>query len=189
MATNSVVCNRLKRFVKNPAATAGQKIALIGTDANAPESPTSIKRECESCPATPTSIMANKHQPFEFVPVSGTNIRGDAATRRRVRSRAQADYRRKNPPAPKTALNDHFDVGQWLRVLSHDTSVIGPTELRAPRAAAQRSASSNSTIARLSPFEQKGSDVFQLLSTAERNRAQILWQHCKLFASTCCNTH
>ncbi|KAJ6780148.1 hypothetical protein PWT90_01964 [Aphanocladium album] len=122
--------------------------------------------------------MIAKAQPFEFISVSGTNIKGDAATRKRVRSKAQADYRQKNAPAPKPALKDKFDVGEWLQVVSHDASGIKSRQCAYSRSQTPPSTSSEGAISRSpSPFERSGSDVFQLMSPAERKRAQMLWQH------------
>lgn len=116
-------------------------------------------------------------QPFEFITVSGKNIKGDAVTRKRVRSRAQADYRRRNPPAPKAPLQLDLDVREWLQALSHD-------------AAKQQSRNKNIANKNLSvcthgvtsqapsPFERSGSGVFQILSRPERQRAEALWNHC-----------
>ncbi|KAH8649322.1 hypothetical protein BX600DRAFT_474933 [Xylariales sp. PMI_506] len=46
------------------------------------------------------SRNSNRRQRLEFIAVSGDALRGNAHTRRRVRSHAQSDYRRRNPPAP-----------------------------------------------------------------------------------------
>lgn len=143
--------------------------------------PPSPLRKCRASPASATSVMVAKSQPFEFISVSGTNVKGDAATRKRVRSRAQADYRRKNPPPPKP-LKASFDIGEWMQVVSRDAQSVRPN-LYAQRIAQMcETPSSDGTVSRSpSPFERSGSDVFQLMTPIERKRAQMLWQHRKLY--------
>ncbi|OAA55125.1 hypothetical protein ISF_08046 [Cordyceps fumosorosea ARSEF 2679] len=127
--------------------------------------------------------MADKSQAFEFISVSGKNIKGDAVTRKRVRSRAQADYRRKNPPPPRLALTHELDVGEWLQVVSRDAKKVGSGQLISQRAGRQRPTCDGVASPRPPPFDHGGADIFQLMGPEERKRAQVLWQH--LYGGTC----
>ncbi|TFB00597.1 hypothetical protein CCMA1212_007554 [Trichoderma ghanense] len=127
---------------------------------------------------------------FEFITVSGTNIRGDSETRRRVRSRAQADYRRRNPPPPRNALVTDLDVGSWLQALSRDAALR--PEQYAPLPVA--STSQVSETIQVNPAEydimdgRDGAGIFLLIPPDQRPRARQLWNHlygggCVIFKS------
>ncbi|EGR46297.1 uncharacterized protein TRIREDRAFT_110323, partial [Trichoderma reesei QM6a] len=81
------------------------------------------RRTADSQPDREQHNTGGNRPQFEFITVSGTNIRGDSETRRRVRSRAQADYRRRNPPPPRNAITIDLDVGSWLQTLSRDAAL------------------------------------------------------------------
>lgn len=121
---------------------------------------------------------------FEFITVSGTNIRGDTETRRRVRSRAQADYRRRNPPPPRNALTVDLDVGSWLQALSRDAALRPQLGEPAPLDLQQV----NETI-QINPAGQdliggrEGAGIFLLVPSDQRPRARQLWNHCSFNVS------
>ncbi|KAL6787438.1 hypothetical protein V8C43DRAFT_276626 [Trichoderma afarasin] len=131
----------------------------------------------------------NNRPRFEFITVSGTNIRGDTETRRRVRSRAQADYRRRNPPPPRNALTVDLDVGSWLQALSRDATLRPQLGEPAPLDLQQV----NETI-QINPAGQdliggrEGAGIFLLVPSDQRPRARQLWNHlygggCVIFKS------
>ncbi|KAL6872179.1 hypothetical protein J3F83DRAFT_638975 [Trichoderma novae-zelandiae] len=139
----------------------------------------------------PARDGANRPQ-FEFITVSGTNIRGDSETRRRVRSRAQADYRRRNPPPPRNALTIDLDVGSWLQALSRDAAPRPEHHAHLP--VALRSTSQASETIEMSPTEhdltdgRDGAGIFLLIPPDQRSRARQLWNHlygggCVIFKS------
>jgi hypothetical protein len=66
----------------------------------------------------PDEAPSSSEQNWEFISVTGGNLRGDAPTRRRVRSHAMADYRRRNPPC------------RWTRTVELDTTPLldGPPQ-------------------------------------------------------------
>ncbi|KAL6872457.1 hypothetical protein HDV57DRAFT_505239 [Trichoderma longibrachiatum] len=128
------------------------------------------------------------HRPrFEFITVSGTNIRGDSETRRRVRSRAQADYRRRNPPPPRNALTVDLDVASWLQTLSRDAALR--SDQYAPLPVALQPTPQAGESLQKSPAEydltagRHGASVFSLIPQDQRPRARQLWNH--LYAGGC----
>lgn len=123
------------------------------------------------------------HRPqFEFITVSGTNIGGDTETRRRVRSRAQADYRRRNPPPPRNALTVDLDVGSWLQALSRDAALRpqhgGPVPLGL-RPTLQVNETMQMNPTGIDPIGGRdGAGIFLLVPQDQRPRARQLWNHC-----------
>lgn len=119
---------------------------------------------------------------FEFITVSGTNIRGDAETRRRVRSRAQADYRRRNPPPPRNALTIDLDVGSWLQTLPRGPAPglgFRPSMPLRLHSSSQTNELIPMNTAVLDPLDRRdGVDVFTLIPPDQRRRARQLWNHC-----------
>ena len=116
---------------------------------------------------------------FEFICVSGTNIRGDAATRKRVRSRAQADYRRRQNPAPKPTLHQEFDVAEWVRVVSQENAITSKPSSNATAKTISKIPSSPRGSASHVPFASDQSNPFALMAPAQLKRARLLWAHCK----------
>lgn len=116
---------------------------------------------------------------FEFICVSGTNIRGDASTRKRVRSRAQADYRRRQNPSPKPALYQDFDVAEWLRAVSKESTIASKPSSKAMTETKRKiSLSQRSSVSHV-PFANGQSKPFALMDPAQLRRVQALWAHCK----------
>jgi hypothetical protein len=99
---------------------------------------------------------------FEFISVSGNNLRGDRVTRRRVRSHAQADYRRRNPPPPQQARTVELDVTPLL-----DGSL--PSATRPPGL--------------LTPLDASWSDPFGTFPVDRSHKSRELWSHCEYFLS------
>ncbi|PON24486.1 hypothetical protein TGAM01_v206818 [Trichoderma gamsii] len=127
---------------------------------------------------------------FEFISVSGTNIRGNAETRRRVRSRAQADYRRRNPPPPRNALTVDLDVGSWLQALSDEVAPRSPHEALEPgmQPVLQSSEMIHMDTNEFNPISAENSaNIFALVPADQRPRARQLWNHlyggCVVFKS------
>ncbi|UKZ81556.1 hypothetical protein TrVFT333_009328 [Trichoderma virens FT-333] len=130
---------------------------------------------------------------FEFITVSGTNLRGDTETRRRVRSRAQADYRRRNPPPPRNALTVDLDVGSWLQALSRDAALRpqrgDPIPLGLRFASPQANEMMQINLEGLRPIDgREGAGIFLLVPPDQRPRARELWNHlygggCVIFKS------
>lgn len=157
--------NRLERFVKQPILDQEQRSPGAGRPS------------------------------FEFISVSGTNIRGSAETRRRVRSRAQADYRRRNPPPPRNALTVDLDVGSWLQALSGETAPRPPLERLEP--SEMQPVLQTSEIMQMDTHEfdhigaENSANIFALVPADQRPRARQLWNHClysltgQLFILTC----
>ncbi|KAK1238827.1 hypothetical protein MKX08_005888 [Trichoderma sp. CBMAI-0020] len=118
---------------------------------------------------------------FEFISVSGTNIRGNAETRRRVRSRAQADYRRRNPPPPRNALTVDLDVGSWLQALSDETAPRPPHEGLEPsgmQPVVQTGEMMHMHTNEFGPIGTENSaNIFALVPADQRPRARQLWNH------------
>ncbi|KAK4073217.1 transcriptional regulator family: Fungal Specific TF [Trichoderma aggressivum f. europaeum] len=146
----------------------------------------------ESLGQAERSRDSNRPQ-FEFITVSGTNIRGDTETRRRVRSRAQADYRRRNPPPPRNALTVDLDVGSWLQALSRDAT-LRPQHGEPVPLDLQSASSQANEVMRLNPAGQdliggrEGAGIFLLVPSDQRPRARELWNHlygggCVIFKS------
>lgn len=131
---------------------------------------------------TERSRDSNRPQ-FEFITVSGTNIRGDTETRRRVRSRAQADYRRRNPPPPRNALTVDLDVGSWLQALSRDAT-LRPQHGEPVPLDLQSASSQANEMMQLNPAGnnliggREGAGIFLLVPSDQRPRARELWNHC-----------
>jgi hypothetical protein len=120
--------------------------------------------------------------------VSGTNLRGNAETRRRVRSRAQADYRRRNPPPPRNALTVDLDVGSWLQSLSSETA-IGPPHEALESSEMQVVPQANEMIQMdINEFGPVGAEnsanIFALVPADQRPRARQLWNHCSFSSSS-----
>lgn len=117
-------------------------------------------------------------QQFEFISVSGTNIRGNAETRRRVRSRAQADYRRRNPPPPRNALTVDLDVGSWLQALSPHQE---------PESLGMQPPLQTGEITQINTTEydpisaDNSANIFSLVPADQRPRARQLWNHRSYF--------
>ncbi|KAL7947636.1 hypothetical protein V8C42DRAFT_318341 [Trichoderma barbatum] len=132
-------------------------------------------------------------QQFEFIAVSGTNLRGDTDTRRRVRSQAQADYRRRNPPPPRNALTIDLDVGLWLQAVSHDDAALrpqgDPMSLRSrPMLSQANEVMPINPVGFDSIDRRDGAAIFLLVSPEQRPRARELWNHlygggCVIFKS------
>ncbi|KAH0496028.1 hypothetical protein TgHK011_009546 [Trichoderma gracile] len=129
---------------------------------------------------------------FEFIRVSGTNIRGDSETRRRVRSRAQADYRRRNPPPPRNALTIDLDVESWLQSLSRDAALSPDRFAPLPVAlqpTSQAVVQSQTSVAEYDISDGRdGAGIFLLIPRDQRPRARQLWNHlygggCVIFKS------
>ncbi|KAL7934760.1 hypothetical protein V8C35DRAFT_301779 [Trichoderma chlorosporum] len=125
----------------------------------------------------------NSRRPqFEFITVSGANLRGDTETRRRVRSRAQADYRRRNPPPPRNALTIDLDVGSWLQALSRD-AVLGPRQGASVPLDLRSAPSQANEMMQLTPAGpdlmegREGAGIFSLVPADQRPRARELWSH------------
>lgn len=116
---------------------------------------------------------------FEFICVSGTNIRGDASTRKRVRSRAQADYRRRQNPAPKPALYQDFDVSGWLRVVSKESAIASKPSPKAMSETKSKITSRQRSSVSPVPFANGQTKPFALMDPAQLKRVQSLWAHCK----------
>ncbi|KAH8128136.1 hypothetical protein LI328DRAFT_164264 [Trichoderma asperelloides] len=130
-------------------------------------------------------------QQFEFISVSGTNIRGNAETRRRVRSRAQADYRRRNPPPPRNALTVDLDVGSWLQALSREAATRPPHQ--ALESAGMQPVLQSTEMMQINTNEfgpisaDNSASIFELVPADQRPRARQLWNHlyggCVVFKS------
>lgn len=115
--------------------------------------------------------------------MSGTNIRGNAETRRRVRSRAQADYRRRNPPPPRNALTIDLDVGSWLQVLSREAAPRLPHQ-GLESSGVQQLVPQTSEMMHISTNElgptsaENCASFFALVPADQRPRVRQLWNHC-----------
>ncbi|KAL7917854.1 hypothetical protein ACQKWADRAFT_305755 [Trichoderma austrokoningii] len=130
-------------------------------------------------------------QQFEFISVSGTNIRGNAETRRRVRSRAQADYRRRNPPPPRNALTVDLDVGSWLQSLSSEAAPRPPHQ--EPESLGMQPVLQAGEMMQIDTNEfdaigaENSANIFALVPADQRPRARQLWNHlyggCVVFKS------
>lgn len=123
--------------------------------------------------------------------MSGQNIRGNAETRRRVRSRAQADYRRRNPPPPRNALTVDLDVGSWLQALSNEVAPRSPHEGLEPlgmqpvvQPVVQTGEMMQMDTNDFGPTSAENSvNIFALVPADQRPRARQLWNHCS-YSST-----
>lgn len=101
---------------------------------------------------------------FEFVTVSGTQPRGDAGSRRQIRSHAQADYNRRHPRARRqrdveldiSSLTADLAVAPWPHE-ERQVFMPGPTSfLGASRA-----------------------DPFATFNIGDSPRSRQLWDHGK----------
>jgi hypothetical protein len=119
---------------------------------------------------------------FEFIPVVGNNLRGDQTTRRRVRSHAQADYRRRNAPAPRRPLHVELDLAPLLSLPQQHTQQLPATEEPAATSepSNQNDIIQSASIRPLSVRDVGRTDVFGLLPENQRRRARLLWDHCSL---------
>lgn len=96
---------------------------------------------------------------FEFINASGPGLHGDAETRRRVRSHAQADYRRQ------------VQHPQRHRYIEIDISPLLDGSLR-----------SRAPVAVLTPgpasiLNASRSDPFAAFDVPDNQRARLLWDH------------
>jgi hypothetical protein len=107
---------------------------------------------------------------FQFITVSARNLRGDAETRRRVRSHAQAEYRRRNPPPPPRLMTVELDVTPLL-----DGSL---QSMNAPGAPAARSMHVSPAAGPPTLREASRSDTLGRFNVERNNRSRLLWDHC-----------
>ncbi|KAF7588871.1 hypothetical protein BBP40_005056 [Aspergillus hancockii] len=116
---------------------------------------------------------------FQFVTAAGDNIAGDAATRRRVRSHAMADYRRwSTPPKRKQTNSIDLDATPLL-----DGSV--PPSLPLPQQS-KNGPSSGLLCKSLSPLtllDASRSDPFGTFPVDTSHRSRELWDH--MYDGTC----
>lgn len=117
---------------------------------------------------------------FQFITVSATNLRGDAATRRRVRSHAQADYRRRNPPPPPRPLTVELDATPLLdgSLQGRHGPVFQHPQYTTQGQAAGPSMPGLTAAGPLTVRDASRSDTLGK-STVDRNhRSRLLWDHC-----------
>ncbi|KAH8805206.1 hypothetical protein F5884DRAFT_859815 [Xylogone sp. PMI_703] len=119
------------------------------------------------------AIRRRKTRPgLEFILVSGSNISGDAETRKRVRSHVQADYRQRNPKPKKNnkielevrpLLDGYVDGTGYLSNGYHADLYISPSLLTS--------------------LDASRSDPFMSFPVKQDYRSRQLWDH--IYDGTC----
>jgi hypothetical protein len=132
----------------------------------------------------------SRHQ-FQFISVSGTHLRGDEDTRRRVRSHAQADYRRRVKrstlpalPAPLPSIAPATDLSAFAATWRpSDPSLHSSNNGYSSGLGAFDTSSvpESLALAPTSPREALREDVYGLLPGNRLRRSQLLWDHCTVF--------
>lgn len=117
---------------------------------------------------------------FEFISVVGDNVAGDAATRRRVRSHAMVDYRRRTAkPKRKETIAIEFDTNPLLQ-----GSASLPLPFSPPLHEKQQSCTDGSVaLAPLSMLDASRSDPFETFPIDRDRRARRLWDHSTIYLS------
>ncbi|RDW58468.1 hypothetical protein BP5796_12398 [Coleophoma crateriformis] len=111
--------------------------------------------ECQS-----TSSMSSQRN-FEFITVSGSQLKGDPETQKRVRSHAQTDYRRKNP-YPRRQISVQLDTSLLDRP-TQMPSLCGSGHLMTP---------GPTTL-----LDASRSDPFSTFNVDRSSRSRRLWDH------------
>ncbi|RAH71420.1 uncharacterized protein BO66DRAFT_470562 [Aspergillus aculeatinus CBS 121060] len=117
---------------------------------------------------------------FEFISVVGDNVAGDAATRRRVRSHAMVDYRRRTAkPRRKETIATEVDTNPLLQ-----GSASLPLPFSPPLHEKQQSCTDGSVaLAPLSMLDASRSDPFGTFPIDTDRRTRRLWDH--MYDGTC----
>ncbi|KAL2869752.1 uncharacterized protein BJX67DRAFT_391757 [Aspergillus lucknowensis] len=109
---------------------------------------------------------------FEFITVAGSNVAGDDATRRRVRSHAMADYKRRTAqPRRKENETIELDVSPLL-----DGSLV-PTTVPAPRETSREQPIALHTANPMTLLGADRSDPFGTFPINGTYRSRQLWDH------------
>ncbi|OJJ95706.1 hypothetical protein ASPACDRAFT_1859941 [Aspergillus aculeatus ATCC 16872] len=117
---------------------------------------------------------------FEFISVAGDNVAGDAATRRRVRSHAMVDYRRRTAkPKRKETTSIEIDTSPLLQGSASLPLLCSPS-----LHGKQQSCTDGSiALAPLSILDASRSDPFGTFPIDRDRRTRRLWDH--MYDGTC----
>ncbi|PYI35699.1 hypothetical protein BP00DRAFT_442487 [Aspergillus indologenus CBS 114.80] len=117
---------------------------------------------------------------FEFIAVAGDNVAGDAITRRRVRSHAMVDYRRRTAkPKRKETTSIEVDTSSSLQ-----GSVLSPLGSSPSLQEKQQSCTDGSVaVAPLPMLDASRSDPFGTFPIDRDRQTRRLWDH--MYDGTC----